>query len=161
MKAFFNFLAGAGTGTLVIWVNKVIGLFAGSSLSLLSWQHEADITAGAFGTGVAFVLAAIAVWLLPRWLRPIVAFVFLLGSLFLAWRCTASHDLLSSTRMARLDSDHVRALWRLEYIGMLLSFVAALTCAAAAWWSDQKPSNGRPGDVDATDAAGDARINSL
>jgi len=139
MKGFFNFLAGAGTGTLVIWVNKVIGLFAGSSLSLRSWQHEADITAGALGTGVAFVMAAIAVLLLPRWLRLIVALAFLVGSLVLAWRCTVFNDVLSSTSMATLESDHLRSLWRLTYIGMLLSFVAALTCGAAAWWSDKRP----------------------
>jgi hypothetical protein len=160
MKGFFNFLAGATTGTLVIWVNKVIGLFAGSALSLRTWQHEADITAGAFGTGVAFVTAALSVLLLRRWLRPIVASVFLVGSLFLAWRCSVMHDVLASTPMAIPEADSLRALWRLDYIGMLLSFVAALTCAAAAWWSDNKPANGGGTGADESGTDGNAATNS-
>jgi glucan phosphoethanolaminetransferase (alkaline phosphatase superfamily) len=144
MKRYFNLLTGGAIGTLAIWVNKLVGLFAGSGLALSSWQHQADITAGAFGTGVAFVISAIAVFALPRWLRPVVAFLFLAGSLFFAWQCQNLHDLLASTAMATPDSDRLRDLMRLDYIGMLLTFVAALACATAAWWSETSPSKGQP-----------------
>jgi uncharacterized membrane-anchored protein YitT (DUF2179 family) len=138
MTAFLNFLTGAAVGTIAIWVNKVIALFAGSNLSLRDWQHEADVTAAAFGTGVALVTAAIAVFV-PKWLRLVLAVLLLGGSLYLGWRCIGLHELLATTPMAIPESDRLRAFWRLCYIGMLLSFVAALTCAAASMWSEKTP----------------------
>jgi hypothetical protein len=135
---FLNFLTGAAVGTLAIWVNKVIALFEGSNLALRAWQHEADAAAAAFGTGVALVTAAIAVFV-PRWLRILLAILFLGGSLYLGWRSVGLHEVLATTPMAIPASEQLRHEWRLCYIGMLLSFVAALTCAAASIWSEKTP----------------------
>jgi hypothetical protein len=149
MMPFVNFLTGATVGTLAIWVNKIIGLFAGSNLALRDWQGEADATAAAFGTGVAFVTAAIAVFV-PRWLRIVLAILFLGGSLYLGWRCSLLHEVLVTTKMATPESDALRHDWRLSYIGMLLSFVAAITCAAASMWPEKTP----PDDTQPTTAPG-------
>jgi hypothetical protein len=44
-----------------------------------------------------------------------------------------------SDEWATPDSSALRHDWRRSYIGMLLSFVAALTCAAASIWSEKTP----------------------
>jgi hypothetical protein len=138
MTAFLNFLTGTLVATLAVWVNKVIALFSGTNLSLRDWQHEADLTAAAFGTGVALVTAAIAVFV-PKWVRLTLAVVLLGASLYLGWRCIGLHALLATTPMAIPDSNALRDEWRLSYISMLLTFVAALTFAAASIWSEKTP----------------------
>jgi hypothetical protein len=137
MTAFLNFLTGAAVGTIAIWANKIIGPFAGSNLALGVLHPQADAAAAAFGTGVALVTAAIAVFV-PRWLRIVLAVLFLGGSLYLGWRCVGLHEVLE-TPVATQESSALRHDWRLSYIGMLLSLVAALTFAAASIWREKTP----------------------
>jgi hypothetical protein len=137
MTAFLNFLTGAAVGMIAIWANKIIGPFAGSNLVLSDLQPHADAAAAAYGAGVALVTAAIARFV-PRWLRIVLAVLFLAGSLYLGWRCVGLHEVLA-TPMATHESNALRYDWRLSYIGMLLCVVAALTCAAASIWREKTP----------------------
>lgn len=137
MTRSLNFLTGAAVGMIAIWAIKIIGPFAGSTLVLGALQSQADAAAAAYGTGVALVTAAIAV-LVPRWPRIVLAVLFLGGAAYLGWRCVGLHEVLA-TPMATEGSSALRHEWLLSYIGMLLSVVAALTCAAAAIWHEKTP----------------------
>jgi len=146
MTAFLNFLTGAAVGTIAIWANMIVGLFAGSNLAFGTLQPQADAAAAAYGTVVALVTAAIAV-LAPRWLRLVLAMLFLAGAAYLGWRCAGLHEVLA-TPMATEESNALRHDWRLSYISMLLSLVAALTCVAAAIWSEKTPQDDAERDAD-------------
>jgi hypothetical protein len=146
MTRFLNFLTGAAVGMIAIWVNKIIGPFAGSTLVLGGLQPHADAAAAAYGAGVALVTAAVALFV-PRWLRIVFAVLFLAGAAYLGWRCAGLHDVLAAP-MAPEESNALRHDWGLSYIGMLLSLVAALTCAAAAIWSEKTPQDDAQRDAD-------------
>jgi hypothetical protein len=119
-------------GTVALWVNKWIALFANSPrIALRDWRPDADNTAAAFGTGVVIVLA-LGVPLIPsRLARFGLALLLLILSAIAMWQCYESFDMLSSIPMSTTDARRPQAVWEYWYIGMLVAFVAAVTSALA------------------------------
>jgi hypothetical protein len=134
--------AGGSTlpGLALIWANKLIGFFDHSpKIALRAWRADADSTAAALGSLIV-VVTALTVSLIPwRWLRTFVAVLFLLVTLFAAWKCYGFFTLLDTVRMSDTDAKPIQAEWENWYIAMLCSFVTAMTCGLTALWSSKPP----------------------
>lgn len=133
-------------GLALIWANKLIGFFQNSpQIAFRSWRADADSTAAAIGSGVIIVLA-VGVSLIPwRWVRAIIAGLFLLATIFAAWKCYNFFDVLDTVKMSDSDAKQMQAVWRYWYILMQWFFVAAVTCGLTTMWSNKgKSGSGKP-----------------
>jgi hypothetical protein len=121
----------------LVWANKLIAFFKNSpEIALRAWRPDADSTAAALGSLVIIVLAVLVPLIPWRGLRGGIAVLFLLTTIFAAWKCYDFFNLLDTVRMTDSDVKQIQAIWRYWYIAMLCLFVAAMTCGLSTVWSD-------------------------
>lgn len=129
----------------LIWGNKLIAFFKNSpEIALRAWRADADSTAAALGSLVIIVLAVVVSLIPWRWLRASIAVLFLLATIFAAWKCYDFFNLLDTVRMTDSEAKQIQAIWRYWYIAMLCLFVAAMTCGLTTIWSGRGTNDEAP-----------------